>query len=372
MAGLAGPAILNMKKRSPSVRAVVAAMVAGLVAPAMVGTARGQATDGPRIEFAATNFDFGRRVAGEVIQTAFAFTNTGAGTLVIRTVSPSCGCASVTNWTKEVPAGHGGVIPLEIRTAGKFGPFGNGVTVTCNDAARPAVELRLTGHVFRLFEVEPANPVLQCTTEAPDAAVTVKILTHDEGPIEVFAPECDGPRVAATLVTNVIGKDYQLRIATAPPVAPGGGRAIVSLRTTCTNLPKLQVPVGISVMPAVSVIPPQITLPRVRQKELTTFVSLINRSTNALVLAAPTVNVEGIQATLEETQPGRQFRIRVTVPANFKLPAGKPVEVSLASNNPLFPVLKIPLRSPLQPVRRTAAQPAAGSVSSNSTSRALP
>src|SRR2546425_5861545 len=52
----------------------------------------------PKIQFASTEFDFGKVEAGFAVKHDFLFTNIGRATLEIRDVRPGCGCTAAGKW----------------------------------------------------------------------------------------------------------------------------------------------------------------------------------------------------------------------------------------------------------------------------------
>lgn len=77
----------------------------------------------------------------------FSFCNTGEGSLVIESVSASCGCTVPKYDKKPVPPGKNGMIEVAFNTAGRSGIQTKTVTVRSN-AGTPVVILKLTAEVF--------------------------------------------------------------------------------------------------------------------------------------------------------------------------------------------------------------------------------
>jgi len=49
---------------------------------------------------------------------------------------------------------------------------------------------------------------------------------------------------------------------------------------------------------------------------------------------------------VQETQPGRLFNLTVNFPAGFQIKADQKLEVTLKSNHPKFPLIKVPVFVP--------------------------
>ena len=70
-----------------------------------------------------------------------------------------------------------------------------------------------------------------------------------------------------------------------------------------------------------------------------------NSGTNALALKDPAVNAKGIDVQLREVQRGRLFTVTLTFPAGFDVTAGEQIELSVKSNHPQFPIIKVPVQT---------------------------
>src|SRR2546421_8737306 len=100
-----------------------------------------RAAPGPKIQFASTEYDFGRVEAGVIVKHDFVFTNIGRATLEIGDVRPGCGCTTAGTWTKKVKPGRTGIIPLEFHSGNFSGAVGKQATVICNDPEQTNVLL---------------------------------------------------------------------------------------------------------------------------------------------------------------------------------------------------------------------------------------
>jgi copper(I)-binding protein len=326
---------------------------------------------GPKIQFETPVHDFGRAKAGEPVKYTYVFTNTGDRLLVLNTVQPQCGCTTAGAWTKQVEPGNTGSIPIQFNTANYNGPVFKQVTVTCNITNQPTVFLQLKGTVYRPFDLNPPMAVLNIPPDAETASGVVTITNNTEEPLVLSAPESNNRAFLAELKTNAPGKGYQLIVSAVPPAPPGSVQGQVSLRTSWTNLAVLTVPVAVNAQPAVMVIPSYITLaPGPLANAVTNSVAIQNRSTNDLTLSEPVVNVPGVEARIQEMQPGRSFTALLAFPQGFEVPPGQQVELTVKSSNPKFPVVKVPVMQkprpapppvrptpPAKPVSSSAATP---------------
>lgn len=309
-------------------------------APAAVAVAPTN-VPGPRIQFAKTLYDFGRVKSGEPVKYTYVFTNTGDAMLILSSVQPQCGCTTAGEWTKQVEPGKTGIIPIQFNTAGQSPQVFKQITVTCNVANQPMLYLQLKGSVFKPFDVIPPYAVLNVPPDAETGSVNVTITNNTEEPLILLSAECNNRIFSVQLVTNQPGRAYQLTISAAPPPTRGSAQGQIILKTAWTNTPIIAVTAVVNAQPAVTVIPPYVTLPPgPLPYAVTNSIMIQNNSTNRLELSEPAVNVPGVAAQIKETQLGKSFTAMIAFPQGFEAPQGQQVEFTAKSNNPKYPVVK--------------------------------
>jgi hypothetical protein len=217
------------------------------------------------------------------------------------------------------------------------------------------VILQLKATIWKPIEVTPQVASLNLTMESPSNATMVRIVSNEESPLTLSAPESNNRAFAAELRTNQPGKEFELIVKTVPPLPAGNVQGQITLKTSSTNVPVINVTAWANVQQTVMVTPSQITLPPAPLvNTMPSIVSIRNSGTNALALTEPTVNAKGVDVQLKELQPGRYFTLTVTFPAGFKIAQGEKVELSVKSNHPLFPIIKVPILQLSRPVPTAA------------------
>lgn len=95
------------------------------------------------ISFDKKEYDFGTVNEGEIVETVFKVTNTGATDLVITNATGSCGC-TVPVWPKApIKSGETGDIAVKFNTSGKPNRQMKTVTLTTNtESGREVLTLR--------------------------------------------------------------------------------------------------------------------------------------------------------------------------------------------------------------------------------------
>ncbi len=202
------------------------------------------AAAGPRIQFGAPIYGFGKVVGGDVVKHDFVFTNSGSETLVISNVTSSCGCTTATNTSKRVEPGKQGTISIEFHTSNFTGPVTKVVKVTSNDPRQPVAEIQVTGTVWRPIEIWPPTAMFLNRVASPSNEVRVlRILNKQEQPLVLSLPHVDRSTISAELRTNVIGRDYELVVKLVPPLGLGNTTAQITLKTSSPQVPLITVPV---------------------------------------------------------------------------------------------------------------------------------
>ncbi len=312
--------------------------------PAGAGTVSANMA-GARIQFATPVHDFGKVRGGEVVKYTYAFTNIGDSLLEVTGVRTSCGCTTAGDWSRKVEPGQAGSIPIQFNTGNFSGQVAKSITVTCNATNQPTVVLQLKATIWKAIDVSPQFAVLNVTADGPSNPAIVRIVSNEDAPLTLSAPEITNRAFAVELRTNQPGKEFQLIINTVPPLSAGNVQGQITMKTSSTNMPVINVRAWANVQQAVLVTPSQITLPAgPLAKAMPYIISIRNNETNTLTLSEPTLNARGVDVQLKEIQPGRYFSLTATFPVGIELPQGENVELTVKSSHPRFPTIKVPVR----------------------------
>jgi copper(I)-binding protein len=315
---------------------------------------------GPKIQFATSVYDFGRMRSGDPVKFTYVFTNTGDALLVLNNVQPQCGCTAAGEWTKQVEPGKTGVIPIQFNTAAYNGGVLKQVTVTCNVTNQPMLFLQLKGTVYKPYDVNPQIAVFNLAPDADTASMVLTITNNMEEPLLLSALEVNNPIFAAQLITNVLGKGYQVKLTIVPPLpALGSAQGHLTLKTSWSNTPTIPVTLVANIQPAVMVTPPSLMLPPgPLATGITNSIAIQNNTaTNVLTLSEPKVNAAGVGVEIREHQPGRSYSALVGFPQGFEIPPGQQIEFSVKTSNPKFPEVKVPVRQMARPPGQVPPKP---------------
>jgi hypothetical protein len=153
----------------------------------------------------------------------------------------------------------------------------------------------------------------------------------------------NNPNFKTELKTLAPGKEFELTVTYAPITTNAQPQSMITMKSSSTNLPIVSVTAYAMPQPALVAMPQAIRLPagplspNYRQP-----VTIRNNSKNPVQLSDPAVNVEGVNVQTTETQPGKLFTLNLTFPTNFQARADKPMELTVKTSHPKYPVLRVP------------------------------
>ncbi len=303
-------------------------------------------TDGPRIKFAETRFDFGKINSSTAVRHDFIVTNVGAAPLNITSVQPGCpGCTKAVSWDREIPPGQTGRIQIEFNPAGFSGTVSKSVTVNCNDAAQATHYLQFQATIWQPIEVTPAYVYfMPVDGESTNETKVVRIVNHLDEPVTLQPPRTDNPRFQLDLKTVQPGREFELRISHASPSTNTLPQGTISIATSSTNALVLKVSAVAMPQPALVVSPHQINVPFTPSGAGHRHTQLIrNNGSQALKLTEATVNAEGVVVQVSEQQPGKVFILNVNFPPGFKPGTGVPTALTVKTSSSRQPVITIPI-----------------------------
>jgi hypothetical protein len=316
---------------------------------------------GPKVHFASSTFEFGKVKSGEVVKYSFVFTNTGRATLEILAVKPGCGCTTAGTWDKLVEPGKTGAIPLQFNSTGYSGMVAKSAAVTCNDPAQSNVVLQLTGTVWKPIDVTPTMAMFNLSSEAQSNETKVlRIVSNLEEPVVLSELYCGNPSFRAELKEIRPGKEFDLQVTALPPFTNPTSFATITLKTSSTQVPALNLNAYAMVQPPITVLPQQISVPTgFSTNPITSSVTIRNTGAKPLALSEPKLNVPGAKVSVKEVEPGRLFIAQVELPAGFQLRPEEKPELTMRSDHPQFPLLRVPVVGAPMPAATPAAQVAA-------------
>jgi hypothetical protein len=333
-------------------------------APAAAGTnattaKAADAGSGPLIKFDSKEYNFGKAESGDLIKHVFTVTNTGTLTLEITNVHPSCGCTTAGSWTRQIEPGQTGTIPIQFNSARYSSSVTKSIDVYSNAKDHPRETLFLKGTIWKPIDVSPQTVILNLLPDSTNSVTGTTMITNkSDKPIDVSLSSTSSKSFTATLTTNSPGREYQLVVTAVPPFTVGNTPGTVSLKTSLPSTPILNVNVIVKVQPEVQVSPPQLTLGVMPKVWTTNRVIIRGNSSTPLSLSDPVSSDTRLTAQITPVGPKGMFTLMIGVPPDYKIDPSQKVEISIKSNNPRVPVVKVPVvQSPRSASRARPGSP---------------
>src|SRR5207253_9462322 len=126
----------------------------------------------------------------------------------------------------------------------------------------PVTVLQLKGTVWKPIELVPQYTVLNVPPDVSTTSATIRIVSHIDESLSVWAPECNSRLFNIVLTTNQPGKEFQVAIASISDLPQGNIQGKVTLKTSSPKSPTLEMPFWVNVQPFLTVTPQRIQLPQ--------------------------------------------------------------------------------------------------------------
>lgn len=307
---------------------------------------------GPKIIFATPIYDFGKVKSGDPVDYTYIFTNIGDQVLELSHVQPQCGCTTTSQWTKKVEPGQTGKIPIQFHSTSYSGQVLKTITVSSNDKGQPVSVLQLKGTIWKPIQFIPPYTVMNVPPDVPNASAIIRIINNMEESITLSDPKSSTESFTVELSTNKPGKEFQLMVSSVPPLKPGSLSGRVTLKTSLTNQPTVDVPFWANVQAPVMVLPAQVTLPAPPlPNKMMPSVTIQNNTTNPVTVSDAAVDLPGVEAQIKVMQPGRLYSVQLQFPPGFEIPPGKHGLLTLKSTHPQYANIQVPIVQMMRPVR---------------------
>ncbi len=299
----------------------------------------------PKIQFATPIYDFGKVKVNEPAKCDFIFTNTGQALLEVPVVHPGCGCTTAGSWTRQVEPGKTGIIPIQFNAAAAAGPFAKAITVTCNDPSQSTVILQIKGLIWKPVDVTPPYAIFNVTTESVSNATSiVRIVNNEDTPLTLSAPESNNRFFTAELKTKQPGKEFEVIIRPVPPLDGTSKQALITLKTSSTNLPVININTTVILLPTLVANPPAIIIPsEPTTNSVRAVIQIRNNGSGLMKLSDPAVNAMGVDVQINEIEPGRLSSLTLTFPQDFTIAPGEKIELRVKTGLAHLPTFAVPV-----------------------------
>jgi len=301
----------------------------------------GDGRPGGGIIFDETIHDFGVVPQHAALHHVFQFRNAGASLLKIHRVHASCGCTAVSLVQKEVAPGKTGSISAILDTHGSEGPIARAIRVFTDDPDSKSISLHLKANVM---------PQIACTPRHLNFGV---IDTGATPELQVKVESFQGRRFAITGVKSSLDflkprsertgdGQFVVFVKVEGPMASGPFSGFIVIQTDSNQAPELKVTVAGNVAARTHAAPAKLMLGAVSSGSRASR-EVVVRANGWEGLKVESVQCgEGLSATAEETTPGREWRITVSLVGN-PAPGLLKSEVRIDVNDPLAKEIIVPV-----------------------------
>jgi hypothetical protein len=316
----------------------------------------GAPASGAMILFDNTMFDFGKIASGEKVHHTYVLTNMGTETLEITNVHPGCHCTTAGDWTHKVEPGKTGQIPVQFDSTSFNGNITRTIDVYSNAKNEPHKVLMLKGLIWKPLEYASTAYLTIPSDSTNDVSTSVKIVNQTDNPVTFSNVVSVNHLFDGVLKEIKPGKEYELDITAHPPFPNGNTPGNFTVNTSLAGTPTINITAMARVTPAVQVSPSQIVLNSLPDRGSTNRVTVLSTTFTNLVLSNAKASDSQMQVELKELRKG-MYNVVLVTPAGFHLEAGQRAEITIESNHPHFPQIKIPVMQFPKPKPFAAARP---------------
>lgn len=147
----------------------------------------------PQLAFAKTSHQFGMVERGKVVQVDFPFRNNGNAPLVIKEISPACGCTTSELGQTTYEPGASGQLPIQFDSQSFVGEVNKTIVVRSNDPMRPEVVLRISADVQALVNAVPSRVNFIDLSRRGKAQQVIRLETTRLPRLEIVDMRVDNP-----------------------------------------------------------------------------------------------------------------------------------------------------------------------------------
>lgn len=305
----------------------------------------GQPVAGPRLHTDARIYDFGIVQRGAVLKHVFELFNYGTAPLLISDVQPACGCTTAGEWTRTIPPGGRGTIPVRFETAQFAGPISKLITVVSNDPVTPQGTLEIKGTIRTPVSLSAPVAVFPAVTDPTRPLSRTVTVKHElDGALRVDLLPAETRAFAAALKETVPGREFELVLTTVPPLGTGTHNARFELKTSNPDMPVVAVQAVVTVLPAVQVAPTEVQLPAaVLAAPEKRYVVVLNHRSGDLAVSDLALDAPGVGISPQRSPDGRQTTVTLTFPAGFDAHLRGALRLRGKTNHASAPEFSVPV-----------------------------
>ena len=189
------------------------------------------------------NCEFGTISQGEKVERTFIIRNMGNEPLIIKSVTPSCGCVEVTTSASVIAPGTYGEIKATFDSAAYSGAFQKTVAVETNDPTSPSSLLNLNGTIIEKFRVVPEHINLGEVRVDVLHSSHITVTNTGNKPLKLTAITTTPPRIVAVADKKLLppGESGTITVSVTPRKGDRLVSGIITITTDNPDKPEVKV-----------------------------------------------------------------------------------------------------------------------------------
>ena len=311
----------------------------------------------PKIVAVEPVHDFGVTWAGTDLEHTFTIKNEGTVVLLINQVRPACGCTKTGAHPGKLAPGESGEFSFKISTKKLRNKYSKSIRVLTNDPTNGTLNLVLKGVCRRYVDIQPPTAYFTRVSEDDTSEKVLTLTNNTDTPMVLTLPPVKAnAKFEYSLTETDPGKKYELKIRPRAGQGAGNVRDILALQSNLPKAKKIEVTVTARIVPRLEALPSPFyitTSPRAASRQIY-FTN--SGKTDVHVLD---VKVDGdqdkLKPTFKELKPGKQYLVRLSIPANYKLPA-KGLTLSIITDDEKQSETKVAIKMRKKPKPRRKPQ----------------
>ena len=302
-----------------------------------------------------SSHDFGTVKAGTVVREMFAVNRPAPGASVQHVELSQPGMTA-----RLTSAGdHDDQLGLTVtwNTSSLDGPVESEALVRWSDQSYAPVRLTVRGTVTPVIALEPFPAVFFSVYQDEGGEGMVKIINHDDRPLEITQLEPLGSHFTAHVRTVVPGQEYALVVNVPAGTEFGRFQEGVVIHTNQTVRPEVPVAVNVFVKPDLYASPEVVDFGEVNLEQLLRVPALrdgltqvvgITRRQGAFAITSVRSDIPGLDIKVSPSRPAESFRMDIgLVPDRLKQGVVSGV-IRLGTSDPMFPEIAVPVRGQIR------------------------
>lgn len=207
------------------------------------------------------------------------------------------------------------------------------------------VKIKMQGELWQPVQVSPRSASFSRLSSEQAKSGLVRKLTvvnNVEGMAELTNVRSSHPAFSVETKTIEPGKKFELIVTLVPPLKPGRNSGKIEFSTGISDKPTMSVPVSAFVTAEIDVMPPKLAVASERTKDLSRQFTIRNYSKKPVKITDLVTSNPALKVAMTETKAGMNFRVTVTVPATYVIPAGGD-KITFKTDCPAVPEVTVPI-----------------------------